>query len=58
MKIPLWLQKFILIPIILEILALLFSDNSKGAMFESIKINYKKDDFKTEKDFGIGHNLK
>ena len=36
---------------------IIWSDNSKGAMFESIKINYKKDDFKTEKDFGIGHNL-
>ena len=36
---------------------IIWSDNSKGAMFESIKINYKKDDFKTEKDFGLGHNL-
>ena len=36
---------------------IIWSDNSRGAMFESIKINYKKDDFKTEKDFGLGHNL-
>ena len=36
---------------------IIWSDNSKGILFESIKINYKKNDFKTEKDFGIGHSL-
>ena len=36
---------------------IIWSDNSKGILFESIKINYKKNDFKTEKDFGTGHNF-